>query len=328
MEVIKNHRMTQIFLLAALVFIPALQCLADDHNIALVLRGKTPQMQEVLSGMSADLEDEVIFKDQVVDKTTTANDVKHYLDKIRPSIVVLLGNRAISSYNKYQKEFPNESFPPSLLLAALHVDIYLENIKNATGIRYEIPLVTSAVQMRSIFQKPVKKVGVLYRPWMKDYVATNAEFLRSENIELIMQEVQESDKNIGKQIRKSIKQLGKRGVDAFWVVNDNALLTPAALIEGWIPALSKSRKHVLVGVETLIQSKFNFGNFAIVPDHYSLGVQGADKLTEIMDNDWIIDSEEIEQPVSVKKLINLPVTQKRKLKLKAGAMDLVDQVIE
>lgn len=176
-------------------------------------------------------------------------------------------------------------------------------------------------------KKPVNKIGVVHREMMADLIKTNARFCEAEGIELIAISLPDRDKNFPKTVRKSLRTLKKMGIDALWVLNDNALLKGPIIKHAWTPELRKSNFPVIVGVESLISSKLNFGTFAIVPDLYALGVQGASVLAEIMDDDWILEGREVEQPLSVKKILNLDLSNKRKIGINMGALRSIDSVI-
>lgn len=119
----------------------------------------------------------------------------------------------------------------------------------------------------------------------------------------------------------------KGDIDAIWVLNDNALLNQSTITKAWIPVLKKSNMPVIVGVESLIATKFNLGTYAVVPDHYALGVQGADMLANIMDAGWVVSDVAVEQPLSVKKIINLNISQKRKISILPDKLHRLNKII-
>ena len=47
-----------------------------------------------------------------------------------------------------------------------------------------------------------------------------------------------------------------------------------------------------------------FGTFAVIPDHKSLGMQAAEKVFDIMDNNWQVERSAIDPPTSVYKVMN------------------------
>ncbi|PCJ18124.1 MAG: hypothetical protein COB04_07625, partial [Gammaproteobacteria bacterium] len=128
-------------------------------------------------------------------------------------------------------------------------------------------------------------------------------------------------------IKKKIKKLNKKKVDAFWILNDNPLLNADVIVNAWIPGLRTSKKPVIVGVENLAETRFQFGTFAIMPDSYALGVQGAGVLADIMDEDWALTPSSAEQPVSVKKVLNYVLSKKKKIPIKEKSLNEMNRVI-
>ena len=78
---------------------------------------------------------------------------------------------------------------------------------------------------------------------------------------------------------------------------------------------------------SLVQSKFKFGSYAIVPDHYALGVQGASIIAEIMEEDWQLETPDVQQPISVKKLLNQTIFDSKKINYKEAKLAEIDEVI-
>ena len=316
--------------LSAMLLLMTLMSLSvhSDEDKALVFKTEGEAFNEVLKGITDDLEEDLIFVPHDVTKATTPDDIGAVLKKTSPQIVILIGNEAINAYTRFQNESGQEEFPPSLAIAALFVDKLVSNINNATGIRYEIPAVTSIVNMRSMLDQRVKRVGVIYREWMKDFIEENQTYCQSEGIELVTKELPNKSKKMPKLLAKGIKELMKKKVDAFWIINDNALLNRDALLKAWIPSLKKAKQPVIVGVDSLLATKLNFGSYAIVPDHYALGVQGASAIAEIMDEDWSLEDRDIEQPLSVKKLMNISIMKKKGAKIKPDALNKIDTIIK
>jgi len=296
-------------------------------DIALVLRSESKAFEQVVNGLTDDLKGDLQFSEHVVDRGTDASDIQSLVDEVSPNVVVLVGNRSINAYIQYQQVNKGEDFPPAIVLAALYVDQLAVKIDNVTGIRYEIPAVTSAIHLRSLLKHDVKKIGVVYRAWMKDFIEENVQYCKREGFDLIGYEIGGKSKRYSSKIKKGIAHLIDEGVDALWVINDNALLNSESLVKGWIPGLKNINKPVIVSVKSIILSKFKFGSFAVVLDHYDLGVQGASIIAEIMDNNWSVEGREIEQPLSVRKMVNLAIFKKKGIEFNVKKLSEMDEVI-
>ena len=317
---------TMILVWIALSFVP-IMAIANDSGVILILRASGGKFAETSQGIKDDLGDDFNLIEKVIKPEITLRDIENYIDTIKPKLIVLVGNTPIRLYTNYQKQNPERQFPPSVALSALYVDRLITQVKNSLGIRHEIPAVTSLVNIRSLVKLPVKRVGVLYRQWMKDYIELNAAFCRQEGIELVGVEIPNSI-SIQK-VKYHLKHLLNKDIDALWVVNDNALLSSRLMQNVWVPNIKQFNKPVVVGVEGLTATALNFGTFSVVPDQYALGVQGAGLIGDIMDEQmWELGKNKIYEPLSVKKLLNLKLMKKRNIQVNESKLETLDYLIQ
>lgn len=323
----KMVHIRQLFIALCLVVSAPSFAEDDELDMGLIFTAKGAVFDEVVLGITGDLEEDLNFKTVTLSRKSTVKEIEKHIKSVKPKIVVLVENNAVGLYQKYQKANPKAEFPPSIALAALFVDRYVGKLKNATAIRYEIPAVTSIVNMRAILKNDVKKVGVVHREWMKPIIEQNAKYCRAEGIELVSISLPNKDGKLDKKLKSGLDNLRKKDVDAIWVLNDNALLNGKMLKNAWFPVMKKSKLPVIVGVDLFLKSDWNFGSFAIVPDHYSLGVQAASIIGEIMEEDWEIGDRDVEQPVSVKKIVNTTVLENKKIQFKQDKLSAMDEVV-
>jgi ABC-type uncharacterized transport system substrate-binding protein len=297
MKVKKYYRSLLISLLLFIFISPAF---AEDH--VLVIRGKTAIFEEVLKGINDDIEDEVSLVEMVISNNSSDHDIAKMFNQYHPRLIILMGNKAVNLYSDFQENNSKVKFPPAIAMAALFIDGFSSKLKNFTAIRYEIPAVTSVVTMRNVLNKPVKKIGVIYRSWMKNLIEENKRYCLAEGIELIGIELPNKIANVSSSIKRSLNILSNK-VDAIWILNDNSLLTRDALTKAWLPLRKKSKLPAIVGIKQFI-TKIPLGSFAIIPDNYGLGAQAAGIIFEIIENNWTLENTKILQPVSVKKFMN------------------------
>jgi putative ABC transport system substrate-binding protein len=273
----------------------------------------------------------VTFIEKTINNVQSSEKITQFIQETQPKMMVFLGNKPLQAYAHYQKNKAqysgsDQSFPPGLALSALHVDQQLKTLKNTSGIRYEIPAVTSLVQLRSLVKQPVKKVGVIYRQWMSDFVLQNQIWCQQEEIELVMIEL--ANNTSVSQLKFQLKHLLRKDIDALWVVNDNALLRPRSIQNVWIPLLKKFDKPVLVGINALANTRLNFGTFSVQADPYALGLQGAEMISDIMGNNWQIAEYEVELPLSIKNLLNVKLSENKNIILDRQKFEEIDQLIQ
>lgn len=295
-----RYRHQLILLLIPLLLLFSSAVIGADNVV--VIRGKTAIFNEVLGGIKDDIDDEVSIIDLPIDSHSSVKDINKLFDKHHPRLVILIGNKAVNLYAKFQSHSDKTTFPPAIALAALYIDQFIDKLHNTTAIRYEIPAVTSIVAIRTILGQQVKKVGVIYRAWMRDIINENRAYCLAEGVEIVGIELPNKMNNANQAIKNALQQLNQQ-VDVLWIVNDNSLLTEETLVKAWLPASKTSKLPSFVGVKQFI-TKIPLGSFAIVPDNYGLGAQAADILFDIMENNWQLESHKILQPISVKKYIN------------------------
>ena len=114
--------------------------------------------------------------------------------------------------------------------------------------------------LRKYLDRPVNRVGVLYRKVLKSYVDQQIEFAEMERIETIAIELKKTP--TARDIRDGLRQLREvYQVDAIWVLNDSAMfLEPDIIAKGWIEGLSTEPLPVVVGVPNLVQVGNRLGN--------------------------------------------------------------------
>jgi putative ABC transport system substrate-binding protein len=201
------------------------------------------------------------------------------------------------------------------------------DVQNATGIAYEVPGVIQFVKLRALISQPVRRVGVVYRSPFRSYVERERRLAAMEQVELKGEE-------IGRDPSQSAVQgaiadlLGRDAVDAIWVLNDNALLTPELISAAWVPAVSGDRHvPVIVGVASLLSKAYPVGSFAMVPDDQALGMQAANLVFDLADNGWKLQERGIKQPISIKTLVRFEEVEQH-FGLKPGGLESVEQVQE
>ncbi len=266
----------------------------------------------------------VILDDDQVEKQ-----IKNRLDRFSPKAVILIDNRSIEYFKLYQRTLAKDAkIIPSISIMAIHVEKALNQLKNAKGIAYEIPIVTSLVNLRYIIKKPIKRIGIIHRSFLKGFIDKNQSYCQNEGFEISTVELPNVMINPKKQIRKSLNFLiRKKGVEALWMPNDNVLITNKLLRTAWIPYLNKYNIPVLVGVEILANPLVNFGTLAVIPDHDSLGSQTAQILYDLKENDWVFKDISVDPPISVMKILNFNKA-KRNFQIKEESLYKIDKVIK
>jgi hypothetical protein len=235
--------------------------------------------------------------------------------------LVVMDNPTVTLLQKAQQE--GAAFPPAFVVMASFADEAVVKLKNATGIAYEVPAITSFGQLRSLVEQPVRRVGVIYREGFDSYVEQQRVLAEQEKLEIIG--VRLGSRPTPREIRRAVRELRDRGADALWVLNDNGLLRQDQIVDGWKPALDLAQKPVVCGVTSLVNPAFGFGTLALVPDHESLGSQLASIILEAADSEWALDGK-VRQPLSVKT--TLDAAGAARFTLKSDALTRVDYALQ
>jgi hypothetical protein len=310
-------------LVISCLLLQPLSLLAADNKTILIFSADGEKFAQTAQGIKDDLGGDFNIIKEILTTDSSVDNINHTIKNSLPSLIVLIGNTPALKYTRYQQQYTQQYFPPSVLISALYINRLLPKIKNAQGIRHEIPAITSALFIRSLVEQPVRRVGVLYRKWMRNYIQLNAKFCKQEGIELVAIEV--SNRISLNKVNYHLRHLLKQNIDALWVVNDNALFSSQIIQNVWLPNIKQFNKPVIVGIEALTTTPLNFGTFAVVPDQYALGIQGAGLIADILDDgiEQLVENK-LYEPISVKKSLNLTLMEKRNIKINQSKLDTLD----
>jgi hypothetical protein len=295
--------------------LPVLLCFAASSpakESLLVFRPEGRDFDEVIRGMVREIGEDFTIGQRILAPGAGIQAIGEPIRQTAPRLVILMDNRIINLYKNYQASLP-DSLPtvPSISLMAASLDHEIVGLKMATGIAYEIPILTSAVNLRNILKRPIPKIGIVHRDFLNGFVAGNKEYCQREGIALTTVVLKNQEGDFGRAIRRALRTLLEdEKADAIWIPNDNALMTPVLLREVWIPMLNRFRKPVIVGVEALAQPGLGFGTFAVLPDHRELGRQLAEMVLELSASGFAAPGGKVRQPLSIIKVVNLPQAHK------------------
>jgi putative ABC transport system substrate-binding protein len=117
-------------------------------------------------------------------------------------------------------------------------------------------------------------------------------------------------------------------IDAIWVLNDNGLLKdPEFRGRAWRSELAAMGVPVIVGAANLVNASSPFGTFAVLPDHNALGVQAANLVFDLADDDWKAAEHDTEYPLSTITVVDGNQVRTR-FGLRADAHTRIDRFVE
>jgi hypothetical protein len=309
------QRYRELFFLCMIIlsFICSRPVYLHARESILVIRSSEKAFEDVVKGLTDELENNFSVYELVPDDKTTKQNIKDKIRKISPKLVVLMDNTSINLFKEYQDNLGDTAACiPSISAMGVLIKRMIKEIRNSSGIEYEIPIVTAAINMRELLNIPLRKIGVVHRDFMHDFIMKNREYCRQEDIEIVAYRLPENKTNYKSGIKKGLKKLFKQDkVDALWVPNDNALLKPNLIRWAWQPLIRKYKIPVIVGVETLVNPRLKFGTYAVLPDHVALGGQIAEMVYQVKENGWSFKESRVEPPISVIKVLNYKMAEKQ-----------------
>jgi hypothetical protein len=232
----------------------------------------------------------------------------------------------VAAYAAYQRAQPADRvFPPAVIVMSSFLEGQQLPVENATGIAYEVPLITVVTNLRKLVRAPIQRVGVVRRAELRQFVARQAALARHERIG-VEEEIVSASPNAS-ELKRAIRRVRLRA-DALWVLNDDRLLTPQLIGDAWLPGVSE-RPWIptIVGAAPLVVPGQSFGTFAVLPDHTALGTQTASLLYDLADADWrLVPGARTQLPLSTTTSIDLRQASER-FALRDGALSHVDRVM-
>ena len=241
----------------------------------------------------------------------------------QPSGVVLMNNPTVLAYREFQHSAPNS--PPAVIVMTSFLDGNPRNVNRATGISYEVPLITVVTNLRRLIASPIERVGVVLRSPLRGFVQRQAELARQEQTQVVFEQVGMEPNPA--ELRRALRRLKQRS-HAIWVLNDDRLLTPRLISDGWLPEINERPfAPAIVGAASLVSPSQSFGTFAVLPDHTALGAQAASILFDLADNRWALDDTRVQLPLSTTTTVDLTQVRER-FALRKDALAMIDHILE
>jgi len=299
---------------------------ASAKDTILVCMPETPQTMEVWSGLRDELARNYNLVALKVEDRAARSVIEEGVRRHRPASIVLMNNPTVAAYNDYQHNAKNTTFPPVVIVMTSFLDASRIQVSGATGISYEVPLITVVTNLRKLIDRPIDRIGVIHRPELGNFVTRQAALAAREQIGVV-REVVGSSPNAS-ELKRALRKL-KEQAGAVWVLNDDHLLSPKLITEAWLPGLNERPwSPTIVGAASLVSPLQSFGTFAVLPDHAALGAQAASLVFDIADNGWSVpEGAQTQLPVSTTTTLDLAQVRER-FSLRNDALRQVDRVLD
>jgi hypothetical protein len=294
-------------------------------GVVLVAMPDTHQTREVWTGLDDELGKEYRLVAVRVEGSGAAASLAEGIRRHHPSGLVLMNNPTVAAYRNVQRAAGAAHFPPAVIVMTSFLDESTQ-IVSATGISYEVPLITVVTNLRKLIASPIERVGVILRAPQRSFVQRQAALARREQISVVEQEVSANPN--ASELKWALRRI-KRGVDAIWILNDDHLLTPRLIADGWLPGLNERPFcPTIVGAASLVSPAQSFGTFAVLPDHAALGVQAAALVFDIADSGWTVPPDtQVQLPLSTTTTVDL-IQARERFSLREDALRQVDHILD
>lgn len=295
-----------------------------DAATVVVFMPDTPQSQEVWQGLNDEIGQEFRLVAVQVEGPDSVDALRLAMERHEPRALVLMNNTTLAAYREYQSRYEHEQYPPAFAVMTSFLS-QESSLSRTTGVSYEVPLITVVTNLRKVLRTPIHRIGIVARRELTGFVRAQAALAEKEKISAVVEEVSATPNPA--EIKRALRRV-KREVDALWVLNDNHLLSPRLIREGWVPGLNERPwLPAIVGAAPFVSPGANFGTFALVPDHPSLGAQVANMIFDLADSEWEYDAEAaVQVPVSTVSTIDL-IQARERLALRDDALQKIDRVL-
>jgi hypothetical protein len=292
----------------------------------LVFMPETVQTKEVWKGLSDELADNYRLVAVRIDRASDTPIIAEALKRYKPVGLVLMNNPTVKAYREYQASMVRAVFPPAVVVMTSFLEGQASQIVSTTGVSYEIPLITVMTNLRKLISLPHERVGVVVREPLRAFVGKQVALARREQV-VVNQEFVSAAPN-SSELKRALRRL-KSESDVIWILNDDKLLNPKLISDGWLPGLDERPwLPTIVGAGSLVSAERSFGTFAVLPDHIALGEQAASLLLDIADADWKVEQNALIQlPLSTTTTMDLKQVRER-FSMQKDALQQVDRILE
>lgn len=291
-----------------------------------VFMPETAQTKEVWKGLSDELAQNYRLVAIRVERASDTAIIAEALKRYKPVALVLMNNPTVAAYRDYQANTARLDFPPAIVVMTSFLESQSDQLVSATGVTYEVPLITVMTNLRRLIALPHERVGVVVREPLRAFVSKQVALARREQV-VVSEEYVSASPNAS-ELKRALRRL-KQESDVIWILNDDKLLNARLISDGWLPGLDERPwLPTIVGAGSLVSAERSFGTFAVLPDHIALGEQAASLLLDIADGGWKVEPNSPAQlPLSTTTTMDLKQVRERFV-MQKGALQQVDRILE
>jgi hypothetical protein len=296
-------KITKLFIINVLI-LSSLNIFAKN---IMIMRGDTQKFENFSEVLQKELSSDYSLSEFVTDKSSTLKDLKKKIRKNKPNLVILIDNKSIVLFNKFNKS--NKKKIPGVAALALNLKQVLKGNKNVSGIAFEVPPVTTVVNYQKLTGAKIKNLLVFYRQSKYNLLIKDSKkHFAKIGIKLVAINVEKNGtekEDVSSFLNNNLeKEVNNKKIDAIWVITDNYLINKETFNKSWIPVARKTSKSFLCGVEKFATPQFNFCAFSTSPNLEKLAEQTSEQVYSILDDNTRPIEIGVEYVISTNKALN------------------------
>ncbi|NRA67728.1 MAG: hypothetical protein HRU19_24820 [Pseudobacteriovorax sp.] len=208
---------------------------------------------------------------------------KKTIETVKPKVLILLDNISVKFAQKLNQSGQSHKAIASM---ALNLKRLLADDPHIAGVAYEVPGYTVVSSFKKYVKPELEKIVVIYREEeFHTFVKDAKTQLASSGVELIPVKI-DGFAHLPKKMNRIIKKHLTRNpenADAFWLINDNKLLTKDNFASIWITSARKNKLPILCGLKNFVNPSLGFCTFAAIPSEAGLASQVSDYVFSVID---------------------------------------------
>lgn len=285
------------------------------------------QHAQILKGLTETLREESPMIESHVHRIVPGKSLNQFKAVKKSDLVVFIGDTPIYEFKEMRSKIGVFNSKILVVGSLAGRNFQSKRSSNTFLIDYDVPIISSINIIRNILEAPVKRVGVVHGWAWDPLVKRNRELLAQEGVDLLTIRLNKKQLKSAKVVKASVQNVIQQGVDVLWIPNDSSLLSVDNLVNAWVPIVRSSNLPIVVGVEQLMYTRYNFGTIVIEPNSVELGVQVAYMVYDLLDP-MIEEPPSVQLPISISKGVNVKLLKSRSVDFKAEGLSIFDHIIQ
>ncbi len=305
----------------------------SQSNRLLVLMPPGPSFEQAWSGMKSDLGRRYVWTAFDPALPDAPDSLRKLIGAYAPRGVILMDSKAVKLAKLMQELDSGFAALPKFVLMTLKAEEAAKGLRNALGVRFEVPAYVIFTKLRSLGEKEFTRIGVFHRRSFSAFVEESRRLLAREKLELIAHcldcETGEPllEEKIPRLLERGLNRMKSAEVEVIWMLPDNMLVNSTTLGRFWVARFRRGKTPLVVPLAHLAGEQADLGMFSAYPDYNQLGMQAAQLVVQVLEDGVPTESLGFEPLISVHTTLNLGVTKRLRWPVREEMLERVDAII-